>query len=138
MKDTNNGNLICRLTKDAELTFMQSGSAKLDFSVAFTTSRKNGDVWTDETNYLNNLTLWGKTAERLSNYLKKGVQVSITYHLKVDSYEKDGQKKSVLKPIVDDIQLLGSPKGNGSPAGKTEASESFPEDNPFESDKIPF
>lgn len=136
MKDTNNGTLVCRLTKDSELTYMQSGSAKLDFSVAFTTTRKNGNEWVDETNYLNNLNLWGKQAESLSNYLKKGVMVCVSYHLKMDSWEKDGKRMSLLKTVVDDIQLLSRPQGVATKQNETapapvEQQGEFPEDIPF-------
>lgn len=140
MKGTNSGVLIGRLTKDSELTFMQSGSAKLDFSVAFTTSKKNGNEWVDEPNYLNGLSLWGKTAENLQNFLKKGVQVALTYHLKVDSWEKDGQKHSVLKPVVDEIELLSRPQQNGGNKSAPATSEGFKEDIPYSTgdDSIPF
>lgn len=145
MKDTNNGMLICRLTKDAELTFMQSGSAKLEFSVAFTTSRNNGNEWVDETNYLNNLTLWGKRAESLDKFLKKGTLIALSYHLKVDTWEKDGERKSQLKTVVDDVQLLS--KSNNSTSSGTEkpqkniSGEDFPEDIPYSNgsnEDIPF
>lgn len=143
MNDLNNGMLIARLTKDSEIGYLQSGSAKLDFSVAFSTSKKNGNEWIKETNYLNNLTLWGRQAESLQPYLKKGVLVGLLYHLKVDTYEKDGQKKSILKTVIDDIQLLGGKKeGNNSvqnnnsvpkfqPVNEEDNGSGFPEDIPF-------
>lgn len=134
MNDLNNGTLVCRLTKDSEISYLQSGSAKLDFSVAFSTSKKVGNEWKNETNFLNNLVLWGKTAENLSPYLKKGQMVGLQYHLHVDSYEKDGKKVSVLKTVIDDIQLLGS-SGNKSETKPQQTQQpeqqSFPEDVPF-------
>lgn len=137
MKDFNTGGLIGRLTKDGQISYMQSGSAKLDFSVAFNTSKKDGNNWVDESNFLN-LTIWGKTAENLNPYLKKGTQVAITYHLHQDKYEKDGQTKTLLKVVVDDIQLIGGKRegGNTAPAKQSAPAPQntegdFPEDLPF-------
>ncbi len=142
MNDINNGNLICRLTKDSEIEFMQSGSAKCTFSVAFTTSRKNGTEWVDETNYINGLTLWGKTAENLHQYMKKGTLIGLSYHLKMDSWnDKEGNKKTMLKVVADNVQLLSRPSSvNNSESAFTPAeqagfsegsSNDFPEDVPF-------
>lgn len=113
MNDLNKSVLIARLTKDAELKYMSSGSAKLDFSVAFTTSRKNGNEWVDDSNFINGLTLWGKTAENLNPYMKKGALIGIEGHLKMDSWEQEGQKKTALKLVVDNVQLLGGKKEGG-------------------------
>lgn len=150
MNDTNKVILIGRLTQDSKLDYLQSGSAKLDFSVAFTTSKKVQNQWVDETNYLNNLTLWGKTAENLQQYMTKGTMVAIEGHLHVDSWEKDGEKKSLLKIVVDNVQLLSRPNGNQNSAPRQQfvpqnnqparnvpngysngQNDNFPEDIPF-------
>ena len=112
MNDTNKGVLIGRLTQDSKLDYLQSGSAKLDFSVAFTTSKKVQNQWVDETNYLNNLTLWGKTAENLNQYMTKGTMVCLEYHLHVDTWEKDGKKNYITKTVIDNVQLLSRLNGN--------------------------
>lgn len=106
MNDTNTLVLIGRLTQDSKLDYLQSGSAKLDFSVAFTTTKKVQNNWVDETNYLNNLTLWGKVAESLHPYMTKGTLVAIQGHLHMDTWEKGGEKKSILKVVVENVQLL--------------------------------
>jgi len=141
MKDFNIVGLIGRLTKDTQIAYMSSGSAKLDLSIAFNTSKKEGNNLVDESNFLN-VTLWGKTAENLAPYLKKGVQVALNGHLHQDKYEKDGQTKTILKVFVDDIQLLGGKKEGGASVSvpKTTPKEApvtqpmgddFPEDIPF-------
>lgn len=111
MQDLNSLSLIGRLTKDAEISYLNNGSAKMDFSVAFTTTKKEGSEWIEESNFLN-LSLWGKQAEGLKPYMTKGKQIGIEGHLKQDRWEKDGQKFSALKVIVDNIQLIGSSKKN--------------------------
>lgn len=126
MQDLNKVVLIGRLTKDAELKKMDSGSAKLDFSVAFNTTKKNGSEYVDESNFTN-LTYWGKVAEAIAPMMKKGQQVAIEGHLKQDKWEKDGQKHFELKVIPELVQIVGGRK-------KTEDGEAgtpFKENIPF-------
>lgn len=149
MNDTNKVILIGRLTQDSKLDYLQSGSAKLDFSVAFTTSKKVQNQWVDETNYLNGLTLWGKSAENLNQYMTKGTMVAIEGHLHMDTWEKDGEKKSIMKVVVENVQLLSRPSGNQNGAPRQQnpqnnqtmrnvpngysngGSSEFPKDIPF-------
>lgn len=140
MNDLNKVMVIGRLTKDAELTFMNSGSAKLEFSIAFTTSKKSGNEWVDESNYLNGLAVWGKSAENLKPYLVRGTLVGIEGHLKMDSWEKDGQKHSLLKVVVDNVQLLSRANNGAEKPSKPATSEGFQEDIPYsdDSEDIPF
>lgn len=140
MNDLNKVMVIGRLTKDAELTFMNSGSAKLEFSIAFTTSKKSGNEWVDESNYLNGLAVWGKSAENLKPYLVRGTLVGIEGHLKMDSWEKDGQKHSLLKVVVDNVQLLSRANSGAEKPSKPATNEGFQEDIPYsdDSEDIPF
>lgn len=118
MQDFNQVTLIGRLTKDAELKDL-NGLTKLDFSLAFNTSKKNGDKYVDESNFIN-LSLWGKVATALEPYMKKGSQVLVSGELKQDRWEKDGQKFSALKVIANSVQLLGSRNSSESKAAKQE------------------
>lgn len=139
MKDSNHVHFIGRLVKDAELKNFD-GYSRLDFCVAFNTSKKDGDKWVDESNFIN-LSISGNKANSLSSYLVKGTQVSIEGHLKQSRWEKDGQKHSRIDVAVEEIQLLGSSKKSDGPAGPaatvnalqnaglvSEDSNSFPED----------
>lgn len=139
MKDLNSVIVIGRVANEGKFGYLPSGSAKLDFSVAFTTTKKNGNEWVNESNFIN-LTLWGKQAENLKDYIVKGSQLVIHGHLKVDTYEKDGQKKSTLKVIPDEVQLVGGKREGGSKAPSNSQNNynagGFPEDN-FD-DEIPF
>lgn len=132
MTDLNTVSLIGRLVKDAELS-TAGNSAKLDFTLAFSTTSKKGNEWVDESNFID-VTVWGKQAENLARFLKKGKQIAIyDAHLKQDRWEKDGQKFSKIKVIPDPtkIQLLGgSKKESQNDAG---SSESYVED-----DSMPF
>ena len=118
MQDFNQVTLIGRLTKDAELKDL-NGLTKLDFSLAFNTSKKNGDKYVDESNFIN-LSLWGKVATALKPYMTKGSQVLVSGELKQDRWEKDGQKFSALKVIANSVQLLGSRNSSENKAAKKE------------------
>jgi single-strand DNA-binding protein len=77
---------------------------------------KKGDQWVDETTFVD-ITLWGRTAEIVNEYTSKGSPLLIEGRLKLDRWEKDGQKHSKLKVIGDRIQLLGSRDGGSGGGG---------------------
>lgn len=107
MQDINHGVVIGRIATEPKLT--RDNYSRLDFSLVFNTTKKNGDKYEDEGNFIN-LNLWGKRAESMVNIMDKGRQVAIDYHLKIDTWEKDGQKNYKTNIVVDSIQLLGSKK----------------------------
>ena len=119
--DLNSVILIGRLTRDAELTYLQSGSAVANISVAVNRSRKEGEQWVSEVNYFD-VSLFGKQAETLKQYLLKGKQIAIQGALKQDRWEKDGQKFSKIRIIANNIELLG---------GKSEGSGGFSSGNGY-------
>ena len=130
-RDMNKLVIIGRITKDCEFGYMNSGSAKADFSIAVNDSRKNGNEWVQETSYFN-ITVWGKSAENLKDYLKKGQQVCIEGKLKQDRWEKDGKTLSAVKIVTENVQLLGgSRNGNQATPQENILAEAFPEDVPF-------
>lgn len=130
MQDINKVVLVGRLTKDAELKTMNSGSAKLDFSVAFNTAKKDGTGYKDEGNFVN-LTYWGNVAKAIEPMMKKGQQVVIEGHLKQDRWEKDGQKHFELRLIPDAVQIIGGKPAQKSDADSEEPGTTFREDIPF-------
>ena len=73
MTDFNHVTLIGRLTRDAELKYTPNGFAILNFSIAVNRRRKNGEQWVEEANFFD-ITLYGKSAENLKQYLIKGKQ----------------------------------------------------------------
>lgn len=104
--------MIGRLTRDAELEYMQStGTALARFSCAVNESVKKGDEWVEYTSYFD-FNLWGKRAENLFEHLKKGQRVSIDSKPKQERWEKEGAKRSRIVFNVQKIQLLGSPNEN--------------------------
>jgi single-strand DNA-binding protein len=95
---------VARLTKDAELKYTASGHVISKFSVAVQGFKK------DEVDFFD-CQCWGKLAEALTQYLKKGTKVAIEGRLKNESWEKDGEKKRRTVINLESIELL-SPKKN--------------------------
>ena len=139
MTDINVVVLAGRLTRDSELKKTDSGFAICNFSLAVNGSKKNGDAWEDVAHFFD-LTLLGKRGEALTQYLNKGQQIVVQGKLQQDRWEKDGQKRSRVKILVNDIQLVGGKKtetsgsATGSVDGNTEQAaptENFTDDIPF-------
>jgi len=138
--DLNHVTVIGRLTRDSELKYTPTGMAVAKFAIAVNTSKKVDDKWVGEANFFD-ITLWGKTAETLNQYLTKGKQIAVQGELHQNRWEKDGQAHSKIEIKATDIQLLG---GNDKEriqskdelrqelTGKTQGeSEPFVDDCPF-------
>lgn len=116
--------LVGNLTRDPELRYIPSGTAVSDIGLAVNDRVKKGDQWVDETTFVD-ITLWGRTAEIANEYLSKGSPVLIEGRLKLDRWEKEGQKFSKLKVIGEKLQMLGGRGeggGSGSPRGRGRSS----------------
>ena len=99
--------LVGNLTRDPELRYIPSGTAVSEIGLAVNDRVKRGDQWVDETTFVD-ITLWGRTAEIANEYLSKGSPVLIEGRLKLDRWEKDGQKHSKLKVVGERMQMLGA------------------------------
>lgn len=133
MNGLNSVTLGGNLTRDPELRHTQGGTAVLSMSVAVNESRKDGnDEWTDYPNYID-MTLFGKRAESVSGYLSKGTYVAVTGRLHQNRWEKDGQKRSKVEVVVDNIhfQSAGQRSGQNACDGQQEDAGMYDEDIPF-------
>lgn len=113
MADINCVVLVGRLTRDAELKYTNTGYPVCNFSIAVNRRRRNGDVWEDEASFFD-IVLWGKQGEALNQYLVKGKQVSVSGELRQNRWEQDGQTRSKVEVIANNIQLLGSGSSTGN------------------------
>lgn len=114
--------LMGNLTRDVQLRYTPSGTPVTEVGLAVNDRRKgpNGE-WIDETTFVD-VTFWGRTAEVASEYLSKGSPVFIEGRLKLDTWEKDGQKNYKLRVVCDRMQLLGS-RGEGGSRGSASPRE---------------
>ena len=143
MTDLNSVIEIGRLTRDIserDFAYTTGGTARLNLSIAVNRSEKRNGAWQDKVSYLD-VTVWGKTAEKIKPYLHKGKQIAVDGYLDQQRWEKDGVKYSKVVIIADNVQLLGGNE-NGQqsapqaqqPAGDYQSAGSgddFPEDIPF-------
>ncbi len=104
--DINSVTLIGRLTRDAELKYTSGGLAIARFSIAVNRRKKNGDGWEDEASFFD-ITLFGKSAESVNQYLTKGKQIAIKGELHQDRWDQEGQARSKVGIIAETVQLLG-------------------------------
>lgn len=116
MTDLNSVTVIGRLTKDVDLRVMQNGTAVGNMSVAVNHAVKKGEQWEDEASFFE-VTLWGKQAEALKPYLMKGQQVAVQGYLKQSTWEKDGEKRSKVVIIADNLQLVGGKRDGSTGSG---------------------
>lgn len=120
--------LMGNLTRDVELKWLQSGTAVAEVGLAVSDRRKQGDEWVEETVFVD-VTLWGRTAEVANQYLSKGSPLFIEGRLKLDTWEKDGQKRSKLRVVAERIQMIGSKQGSSEP--REMATASAGDETPF-------
>jgi len=125
MSDLNLVMLVCRVTADAELKHLSTGTAICNFNVA--TNRWDGK---QEKGHFFSCKLWGKLAESMSQYLTKGKRVALSGSIEQESWEKDGQKHSKAVIVVNQIQLIDK-----RPESAT-GNNSSPDENPFKDNDI--
>ena len=103
------------LTRDAELRQTASGMAVLGFSVAVNDRRKNQQTeqWEDYPNFID-CSMFGARAQSVSRFLSKGSKVAIEGKLRWSQWERDGQKRSKIEVIVDEIEFMTS-RNDGAP-----------------------
>jgi single-strand DNA-binding protein len=140
-EDINSCTVVGRLTRDAELKHTNGGSAVTKFSIAVNRSVKKGEQWEEEASFFD-VSLWGRRAESLNQYLTRGSRVAVIGELRQDRWEQDGQSRSRVFIHANNIQLLGDKQQGGQQQGNNQGSESYPSGNPtgqdnFE-DTIPF
>ena len=114
----NRVNISGNLTRDPELRATSSGTQVLSFGVAVNARRRNpqtGD-WEDYPNFVD-CTMFGTRAEAVKRYLSKGSKVAIEGKLRYSSWERDGQRRSKLEVIVDEIEFLSRGQQGGGQGG---------------------
>jgi len=107
--------LMGNLTRDPDVRYTPKGMAVADIGLAVNRYyyADNGEK-REETTFVD-VTLWGRQAEVAGQYLKKGRPVLIEGRLQMDTWDdkQTGQKRSKLKVVGENMQLLGSGSGRG-------------------------
>ena len=102
------------LTRDPETRQTASGMPVLGFGVAVNDRRRNQQTgeWEDYPNFID-CTMFGTRAQAVSKFLSKGSKVAIEGKLRWSQWERDGQKRSKIEVIVDEIEFMSPREGNG-------------------------
>lgn len=100
------------LTRDPELRATASGMPVLSLGVAVNDRRRNqqSGEWEDHPNFVD-CTMFGNRAESVSRYLSKGSKVAIEGKLRWSQWERDGEKRSKLEVVVDEIEFMSRSEG---------------------------
>lgn len=111
MADINMVVISGRLTRDPELRNTAGGTSVLGFGVAVNDRRRNQQTgqWEDYANFID-CTMFGARAESLSHILSKGMLVCIEGRLRWSSWEKDGQKRSRINVIANELVIPAKAK----------------------------
>ncbi|WP_414721044.1 single-stranded DNA-binding protein [Streptomyces sp.] len=136
--------VIGNLTDDPELRFTPSGHAVAKFRVASTPRMfdKQSQEWKDGEPLFLSCSIWRDAAEHVAESLTRGARVIVVGRLRQRSYEKDGQKRTVIELEVDEIgpslrhataTVTKAGKGGGqqSRAASAPASDSWSDEPPF-------
>lgn len=124
------------LTRDPELRKTAGGMAVMGFGIAVNDRRKNQNgEWEDYPNFID-CTMFGTRAEAVSRYLDKGCKVAVEGKLRWSQWEKNGEKRSKIEVIVDEIELMSrsgnsAPSAAPAPAAPAPGPQVYDEDIPF-------
>ena len=104
MANGNSVTLVGNITRDPELRFTPSGQATANFGLAVNRRWQNRQTqeWEEATSFFN-VVCWREMAENASESLQKGARVIVTGRLEQRSWEKEGEKRSVVEVVADEI-----------------------------------
>jgi len=139
MADYNKVILVGRLTRDPELKNLPSGIAVTTMGIAVNNSYTNKEGNKIDDTLFIDVTVFGKQAENVHQYLEKGSNVLVDGRLRYRTWEtSEGSKRSKHEIMAQRIQFMGS-KPSSSNSNATKAANQNPAvDNPIEDDDIPF
>ena len=111
----NRVNISGNLTRDPELRATQGGMQVLGFGVAVNDRRRNQQTgeWEDYPNFVD-CTMFGNRAESMGRILHKGMKVAIEGKLRWSQWERDGQKRSKIEVIIDELEFMSSRNAGGA------------------------
>lgn len=122
MPNLNKVMLIGNVTRDPEVKYTPKGTAVTEVGLAISrTFTPEGGEKREETTFVD-ITFWGRQAEIVGEYAKKGKPIYVEGRLQLDSWEDkaSGQKRNKLRVVGEGLQLLGSRPGGGGSSGSDE------------------
>lgn len=144
--------LMGNLTRDPELRQTPNGQSVCSFGLALNRAYKDqSGEWQEATDFID-IVAWGPLAERVAQYMSKGRRCLVQGRLQSRSWEQDGQKRSKVEVVANDVTFLdsrggGDSEGNSAPTSQPAPSKSTKKediviedigDEPINLDDIPF
>ena len=114
--------MMGNLTRDPEMRATPKGTPVCSFSLALNRKYKTETGEDKEEVTFVDVEAYGKQAELIGKYVTKGRPLMVEGRLKLDSWEKNGEKRSRLKVVTENFQFMGSrEEGSGSSARDVES-----------------
>lgn len=135
MPNVNKTFLMGNVTRDPELRTTQGGTAVCKFGMAINRKYKQGDEQKESTCFVD-LVAWGRQAEVIAQYVKKGSPLFVEGRLEFSSWEdkQGGGKRSKLEVAVENFQLMGD-KPEGGRKARGQRDDGYPTE---EDSGVPF
>jgi single-strand DNA-binding protein len=111
--------LLGNLTRDPELRYTPKGMAVARLGMAVNRTYKTDGGETKEEVTFIDIDAWGKQAELISQYLRKGSPLFMEGRLKLDQWDdkQSGQKVTKLRVVMENFQFVGGPRSGDGPGG---------------------
>jgi single-strand DNA-binding protein len=126
MPNLNQVMIMGNLTRDPELRYTPNNTAVANIGIAVNRKWRNQEGQSQEETTFVDCEAWGRTAEVMNEYLRKGRPVYVQGRLRLDQWQdKEGNNRSKLKVVVENFQFLDSRGGEGAdeasrpPAGRS-------------------
>lgn len=124
MASVNKVILVGNLGRDPEIRYLPSGDPVANITIATSSKYKGKDGNMVEETEWHRVTFFGKLAEIVGQYLKKGRPVYVEGRIKTRKYtDKDGVEKYATDIIANEMQMLGGREGMGEPSGDYEGGD---------------
>ncbi len=109
--------MVGNLTADPELRYTAQGTPVANLRIAVNSKYRSGEEFKEETLFID-ITVWGKQGESCSQYLSKGRQILVEGRLQERSWESNGQKRSKMEIVANNVKFLGRrDEGSGGGGG---------------------
>jgi single-strand DNA-binding protein len=120
MANLNKVMLMGNITRDPELKYLPSQTAVCEFGLAINRTWTSQDGARKEETTFVDCSAFGKPAETIVKYMKKGSPIFVEGRLKLDQWEaQDGSKRSKMRVVVENFQFISSrPQGQGGEGGE--------------------
>lgn len=139
MSSYNRTILMGNMTRDPQLSFLPSNTPVVEFSIATSRTFKKQDGSQGEETCFTDCQMFGKRAEVINKYFKKGEPILVEGRLKLDQWDaQDGSKRSKLRVFVESFEFVGGKKqGNQESQAQQQPQQQYGSNQELDDD-LPF